>query len=283
MQDDLYDMAETGVNNLTDDEDYGNVLSSLVMCQQAVNAPSLILDEEGKPFEGPSSKVDTLIDLLLEDAVDQKVIVFSRFEKMISVIEERFKKEKINYVRITGKENNSKYRQEAREKFQDLNSGINVILITMAGSESLNLQAAEHFVFVDLPWSFGDYTQLIGRMIRIGSAHKTVVAHHFLGKRTDGSNTIDHHVLKALQSKKKLSDKVSGESIQGGLQLSSQDSVHDILDYMKSGGAKPEKKSVKKTNKPRPSKTVNSETSSIKVQEKPEDWIKTLVLDLSDI
>lgn len=287
IQDDLYDMAENGVDNLTDDDSYSNVLSSLVMCQQAVNAPQLILNEEGTPFEGRSTKLDTLMDLLEDDLAEQKVIIFSRFEKMISLIEAELKKSKTNYVRITGKENDPKYRQAAREKFQDPRSGVNVILITMAGSESLNLQAAEHFIFIDIPWSFGDYVQLIGRMIRIGSSHKTVVAHHFLGKRIDGSSTIDHHVLKALQSKKKLSDKVSGEAIKGGLQFESQDAVQDVLAAMKKGGIP---QNTKKTHVKSPAKPTKLSSSPVTLKSKPktlskdtDHQVESLVLDLSDV
>lgn len=278
MQDDLYDMAENGLGNVKDDDDYSDILSSLVMCQQAVDAPSLILNEEGKPFEGTSTKLDNLIDMLEGEISGQKVIVFSRFEKMISVVESELKKKSIQYVRITGKETDPKYRQSAREKFQDINSGINVILITMAGSESLNLQAAEHFIFLDLPWSYGDYLQLIGRMIRIGSSHSTVVAHHFLGKRRNGENTIDHHVLKALQSKKKLSDKVSGDSLKDGLKLDSQDAVQDILQSFRNDGklqTVKNPKAVKTAKKPSKTKEI--------VSEKESAVIESINIDFSDI
>lgn len=228
-QDNLYEMAEADVGDESEEgETNAKALSSLIRCQQAVNAPSLLMDEEGKPFTGTSSKINELIELI-ENNQDQKMIVFSRFEKMISLIEEALKKSDIKCCRITGKETSSKVRQEAKEKFQDLNSGINIILITTAGSESLNLQAAEHFVFVDLPWSTGDYIQLIGRMIRIGSTHKTVVAHHMLGVRQNGDDTIDHHVLKALRLKKKLIDKVAGDSLKDGLKFKIDDSVQDVL------------------------------------------------------
>jgi len=278
IQDDLYDMAENGVGNINDDDDFSDILSSLVMCQQAVDAPSLILDEEGKPFAGTSTKLDILIDMLEGDISGRKVIIFSRFEKMISVVDTELKKRNINYVRITGKETDPKYRQSAREKFQDPDSSINVILITMAGSESLNLQAAEHFIFLDLPWSYGDYLQLIGRMIRIGSNHYTVVAHHFLGKRKNGENTIDHHVLKALQSKKKLADKVSGDSLKDGLKLDSQDAVQDILQSFRSRGASSAHKPIVKhmQKKITIKRVINSKTLE-------KDVIESLEIDLSDI
>lgn len=245
------------------------------MCQQAVNAPQLIMDDEGNPFQGDSSKVDALLELLEGDASGKKVIVFSRFEKMISHIEEALNKAEIKCVRITGKENNPKVRQEAREKFQDLNSGIDVILITTAGSESLNLQAAEHFVFIDLPFSYGDYQQLIGRMIRIGSTHSTVIAHHFIGVRKSGEKTIDSHVLGILRSKKKLVDKVAGDGLVGGLQLETKDVVNDVLSAIRSG----KNKNVKSVSVSKPRNT----TKKSQILDEDETPIVVPSINLSDL
>lgn len=223
-QDVLYDMAEAGLlDELEDEADQSETLRAITACLQAVDAPQLLTDDDGEPFQGQSSKLEALVDLLQEGAEGKKVIVYSKFEKMISLIEERLKKEEIKCVRITGKESDPKKRRKAAEQFQKADSGVDVILITSAGSESINLQSAEHFVFFDLPWSYGDYLQLIGRMIRIGSIHGTVVAHHFLGRRISGKQTIDYHILKALKAKKKLADKVAGENLQGALEFKDGD------------------------------------------------------------
>jgi SNF2 family DNA or RNA helicase len=236
-QEELYGMAEAGVDELGsgDSDDEPTVLKALTLCQQAADAPGLILDTEGNPFEGPSSKIETLLDLLDGEAAGQKVIVFSKFEKMISIVDRELVKSKIKYTRITGKENSPKLRQCNREQFQDPRSGVNVILITTAGAESLNLQTAEHFVFLDLPWSWGKYVQLLGRMVRIGSVKTTVVAHHLLSRRRNGEKTIDHHVLKALRLKKGLADKVAGEALRGGLKFVQNDVILDVLALMSQG------------------------------------------------
>jgi SNF2 family DNA or RNA helicase len=281
LQDQLYDMAENGVST-DDEENAADTLSSLTMCAQAVNAPQLILDEDGNPFEGPSSKVDALIDLLTGDAEDQKVIVFSRFEKMVSLIGKVLESHKIKYVRVTGKESDPKLRRQNCETFQDSNSGVNVILITMAGSESLNLQAAEHFVFVDLPWSYGDMLQLVGRMIRIGSSHKTVVAHYMLGLRQSGEKTIDHHVLKALKEKMKLADKVAGKSMVNALQFTKSEDVDMIREIAKSmsGGEKNTRKSSSKDVKIKSTAKAKPEAKK-KAMEEPS--IESISLDFSDL
>lgn len=226
-QEELYDLAEAGLLNKNEDDTAAEILSSLVMVQQATNAPQLIADENGVPFEGESSKLSTILDLFQNELCDTKTIVFSRFEKMISLVEKELKANNIKCVRITGKENKAKDRETAKNLFQDPNSGINIILITTAGSESINLQAAEHLVFIDLPWSCGDYIQITGRMIRIGSHHKMVMVTHLMALKRNGKKTIDHHVLKTLKVKKKLMDQVSGDTLQGGFEVS------DAMDIFK--------------------------------------------------
>lgn len=230
-QEGLYALAEGGMLDLGDideENEAAEALSKLVRCQQAVNHPQMIKDENGEPYGGKSSKIDMLIEMLSDDLLDRKTILFTRFETFATLIGDGLKNAGISYVRITGKESDPKLREQAKNKFQDLESNVNVIIITLAGSESLNLQAAEHFIFMDLPWSFGDYVQLVGRMIRIGSSHNTVVAHHFLARKSGGEKTIDHHVLRALQSKQKLSDQVAGKSLVGGLELKQDDMVKDL-------------------------------------------------------
>lgn len=229
LQDELYGDAELGLMDTNpDDEDAAaEILKSMTDCQKAANSPTLFFDEEGVQYEGPSSKVDAILNIL-DEAIDSKTIIFSKSEKMISLIEEKLKSEKIKCVRITGKETKVQDREKSKNLFQDENSGVDVILITTAGSESLNLQAADNFIFVDLPWSIGDYLQLIGRMIRIGSKHSTVTAHHLFAIRRNGKRTIDHHVFKALKSKKALYDKVAGDSLVGGLQMTKDEKATDI-------------------------------------------------------
>lgn len=231
MQEELYDLAEVGALTKGSDADTSTaeVATAMVRLQQAANAPDLIKDEEGNPYRGGSCKIDALMDLLEDELEGVKVLVFSRFEQMISLIGEEMTKRKIRYVRITGKENKASDREKSRATFQNPDSGVNVILITTAGTESLNLQATEQVIFVDAPWSYGDYAQTLGRMIRIGSIHKMVVATHLIAVKQDGGKTIDQYVIAKLREKKKLSDKVSGEGIKGGLQFVDSDITMDLF------------------------------------------------------
>lgn len=235
-QEELYDMAEIGLLNkaevgeVMDDENNGaELLSALVLIQQACNAPQLVSNEDGVPFEGPSSKIEALVDTLEDELVGVKTIVFSRFEKMISLVEKTLIAKDIKCTRITGAESKASVREANKNQFQDSTSGVDVILITAAGSESINLQAAEHIICLDSPWSYGDYIQLVGRAIRIGSKNKIVIVTHLIAMRQSGKPTIDDHVIKILRGKKRLSDKVSGVSLKDGLRFVEKDAAMDLF------------------------------------------------------
>jgi SNF2 family DNA or RNA helicase len=207
-------------------------LTSLIYCQQIVNSLSLLKFKEGDQVtewdmpEGHkvgslSSKEQALIDLLQDELDGEKVIVFTRFESHLERLQKVLKTAGIKSVRISGKENDEK-RRDAQKAFQDLQSDTQVIFITAAGSEAINLQAASGIVFYDMPWSWGDYVQILGRMIRIGSPHQFVLAYHLLAELPGvgkDRKSIDHHVLSLLRRKKNLVDKVLGEAAQGALKF----------------------------------------------------------------
>jgi SNF2 family DNA or RNA helicase len=223
---------------------------------------------------------------MLEDELDGvKTIVFSRFERMVSLTEQALKNKGIRCTRITGKEAKASDREKAKALFQDPKSGVDVILITEAGSESINLQAAEHFVLLDSPWSWGTYLQLIGRMIRIGSKHSMVVATHLVGIRKSGAKTIDQYVIKKLKTKKSLADKVAGEGLKDGLKFVPEDDAMELVAMIKSGREGGQKASAPAAGAKVPSigKKLRETPSRVK-KSMPEDQpgAKAVVVSLDD-
>jgi superfamily II DNA/RNA helicase len=187
---------------------------------------------EGEKFSGRSSKEAALVDLLSEEFDGEKVIVYTRFEKLVVRLQKIMAQVGIKSVSITGKVSD-RDRKKAQDKFQDPNSPVKVIFITNAGSEAINLQAASAMVFFDSPWSWGDYVQLLGRMVRIGSPHPRVLAVHLVAERPGKKReTIDHKVVKKLRSKKSIIDQIIGEAAVGALTFE-RDEV-DLRDIMRS-------------------------------------------------
>ncbi|MEL7339238.1 MAG: helicase-related protein, partial [Bacteroidota bacterium] len=101
-------------------------------------------------------------------------------------------------------------RREAMNAFQNPEDETRLIFITMAAAEAINLQSAKCFILLDTPWSAGDYLQLIGRMLRIGSQHDRCYVLHFVTK-----NSIDERVMAVLQKKMNLVEKIIGKRIKG--------------------------------------------------------------------
>ena len=205
-------------------------LTAIIYCQEIIGHLGMIGIEDGEV----SPKLEALVDLITEgEFADEKIIVFSRFEKMVSYIMARLKKEKVSAVRVTGKESVDK-RREAMKAFQDPNSDVRVICITTAGSEALNLQAAKALVCVDTPWSAGEFLQLVGRMIRIGSTNDKCYVTHLVARRSGSKKeTIDHRVMEVLGKKMHLVEAVLGKRIKGEGDESAIQVNNDISDLFK--------------------------------------------------
>lgn len=247
-----YEEALRGILELGDgtvkDFEENKALVSLTYCQQIVNSLSLlkfkegdeiaaddfILENDGK-VGGLSSKEKALVDLLTDELDGEKVIIYSRFASLVPRLQEILKKHKIKSTRITGAEKTAKKRRSNQELFQDIDSDTKVIFVTAAGTEAINLQVAAAMIFFDAPWSWGDYVQALGRMIRIGSPHQAVVAYHLISQRPDvpDKNTIDDHVIKLLRKKKGLIEKVLGEAAVGALKFTKEDKA-DMLSLIRS-------------------------------------------------
>ena len=224
-QERVYKEALAGLfEKMTGEEVETTKLTSLIYCQQIVDHPELV------EVEGDSAKMQELFDLLTDgDLAGEKVIVFSRFRKMIDKLEEvaHSKKYKLNTVRITGDENEMQ-RKESMQKFQDPESDVQICWITEAAKEGINLQAAKALVFYDSPWSAGDYLQILGRMIRIGSKHDRCYAIHMVAR-----GTIDTRVMGVLRKKMKLIEQVMGKRLKGDdmddFVVSDENSIDDIF------------------------------------------------------
>lgn len=67
--------------------------------------------------------------------------------------------------------------QKQREKVEDLIDNKTVVLITSAGTESINLQRADSIIFYDIPFSILTFIQAVGRVTRIDSKYSEQYVH----------------------------------------------------------------------------------------------------------
>jgi SNF2 family DNA or RNA helicase len=109
----------------------------------------------------------------LEDIGDSQVVVFSNFERYISLIESLLIPKGYSIGRLTGKESPD-VRDKTIEGFR--NGNIQLILgTTQAGGEGVNLQAASTVVLLDKWWSPVRNDQAIDRLHRIGQQYNVQV------------------------------------------------------------------------------------------------------------
>ena len=243
VEDRKYAEALEGVLELGDGEvrDYKDTkqLTSLIYIQEVCNSLALLKygDGAGSEFEGRSAKEAALVDLLTEEFDGEKIIVYTRFASHIPRLQTILSKEGVKSVAISGSMND-KERKKSQDQFQDFNSKVKVIIITDAGSEAINLQAASAMILFDSPWSWGRYVQLLGRMIRIGSPHPRVLAVHLITRRPGltgkKAETIDSKVVQKLRKKKGLIDQVIGEAALGALKFDrSENDIKDLLQSLR--------------------------------------------------
>jgi len=101
------------------------------------------------------------------------------------------------------------------------------MIINAAAKEGINLQSSGYLMFYDLPFSYGDFLQLIGRIHRIGSKHTNIFLLYLICK-----HTVDEKVYDVLANKKELFDEILGDSAVGAMKVKNKELVGSIFDAM---------------------------------------------------
>ena len=166
------------------------VLEGLTKLRQIAGHPTLI----DQSFENESGKFEAL-KLMIEEIVSEnhKVLVFSQFVKMLTVMRDYLDSEAIEYAYLDG---STKDRESAVNSFQE-NDDIKIFLISLkAGGVGLNLTAADYVIHYDPWWNPAVEMQAIDRAHRIGQTKK-VFAYKLITK-----DSVEEKILQ-LQDKKK--------------------------------------------------------------------------------
>ncbi|MEZ6064883.1 MAG: DEAD/DEAH box helicase [Planctomycetaceae bacterium] len=171
-----------------------NLRRALLAARMSANS-SYLVDKRAPGF---SSKLDRLAEMLEELAQheDRKIIIFSEWTTMLSLIEPLLERVGLDYVRLDGGVNQSK-RPEIVRRFQE-DPDCRVILMSNAGATGLNLQAANTVINVDLPWNPAVLEQRIARAHRMGVKHPVDV---YLLVTED---TLEERLLDTLATKQDL-------------------------------------------------------------------------------
>ncbi len=144
------------------------------------------------------SKLDELSTLLSEifEEKGTKVIVFSQWHRMTTLVAEMLDKQPWKFVHLHGSVPSKKRKDLIKALHED--PDCRVFVSTDAGGLGLNLQAASTVINMDLPWNPAILEQRIGRVHRLGQ-HRPVRVINFVSE-----GTIEHGMLSILSFKKSL-------------------------------------------------------------------------------
>lgn len=153
-----------------------------------------ILDQKSRY----DTKVEETLNILKNvfDSGDEKVVIFSQWERMTRLIAKELDELGVRYEYLHGGVP-SEARKNLVDNFIELPES-RVFLSTDAGSTGLNLQVASILINLDLPWNPAVLEQRIARIYRIGQKRNIQVINLV------ASQTIEERMLSTLNFKTSL-------------------------------------------------------------------------------
>ncbi len=114
-----------------------------------------------------------LIDEILAERPDNKVVIFSFFKEMGYMFATRYKDQAV----VFNGDLNAREKARAKEQFAH-NPNIRLFCSSDAGGVGLDLPEANYLINFDLPWSAGAFAQRMSRIIRLSSEweHVTLIS-----------------------------------------------------------------------------------------------------------
>ena len=173
------------------------ILALLTRLRQVCCHPSLFIEN----YHGGSGKLEMLLELL-EGAIDggHRILLFSQFTSMLSLIKLELDKMKVKYHYLDG----STSAEERMRLVNTFNAGENdVFLISLkAGGTGLNLTGADMVIHYDPWWNPAVEDQATDRAYRIGQKNAVQVF------KLITKDTIEEKIFALQQKKKELVDSV---------------------------------------------------------------------------
>jgi superfamily II DNA or RNA helicase len=174
-----------------------HVLRGLTRLRLLCNSP-LLSGDEGLDGEH-SSKLEQLLQGIEDNAPGHKILVFSQFVSMLSLIRKGLDALGMRYEWLTG---STRDREGAVRRFQE-DPDVRVFLISLkAGGTGLNLTGADYVYLVDPWWNPAVEQQAIDRAHRIGQTKKIVAV------RLICPDTIEEKMLQLQETKRALGEEL---------------------------------------------------------------------------
>jgi len=175
------------------------ILQALTRLRQICCHPSLV----DKSSNDDSAKLTSTLELIEGlHAEGHKVLLFSQFVTMLSIIRDKLDEMKIPHYWLTGSTNN---RSEVVQSFQEDPDPCVFLLSLKAGGSGLNLTSASYVILYDPWWNPAVEAQAIDRAHRIGQT-QPVMAYRMITK-----GTIEEKIMLLQQKKSLMSANILGE------------------------------------------------------------------------
>ncbi|MCP4697899.1 MAG: DEAD/DEAH box helicase [Gammaproteobacteria bacterium] len=189
------------------------ILDALLKLRQVCCDPRLLNLDTAKNT-AQSAKLDLFLDLVPEMVEEgRRILVFSQFTSMLSLIEDALNARLLDFVKLTGQ---TTERTEAVERFQA--GEIPIFLISLkAGGTGLNLTAADTVIHYDPWWNPAVETQATDRAHRIGQ-DKGVFVYKLLS-----TGTVEEKIQEMQVRKQHLTDALLSGKEEAASQLSQDD------------------------------------------------------------
>lgn len=173
------------------------MMAALQKARMACDAAGLV----DKVTEG-APKLDELENILDELCRQSglKAVVFSQWELMTQMVEERVRRLGLGYVRLHGGVPSAR-RGDLMHRFRD-DDAIQVFISTDAGATGLNLQSASVLINLDVPWNPAVLDQRIARVHRLGQTRTVQVL------LLVSADSYEERVLDLVKGKRHLFDNV---------------------------------------------------------------------------
>ncbi|WP_308368255.1 MULTISPECIES: DEAD/DEAH box helicase [unclassified Microbulbifer] len=178
------------------------VLDALLKLRQICCDPALVKIPSAAKVKH-SAKLEALLEMLEEMLAEgRKILLFSQFTSMLSIVERELNKRGIAHSKLTGR---TRKRDEAINLFQS--GEVPLFLISLkAGGFGLNLTAADTVIHYDPWWNPAAENQATDRAHRIGQ-QKAVFVYKLIAE-----GTIEERIQELQQRKQSLADALlSGE------------------------------------------------------------------------
>lgn len=194
------------------------ILQALLYLREICSEPQLLPQNLRGTKKTSSCKFEMFKDFASEIVVNDKLIIFSQFPKLLQKLKKWSDNQGWKTFYIDGK---TKHREDIVNEFEKEATGIFFISLK-AGGVGLNLTSCQYVIIYEPWWNIATEEQASNRIYRIGQK-KPVFIYRFIIK-----NSIEEKIYKLQKYKKNLFDNLMND-LEGSREISMEDICKILL------------------------------------------------------